>query len=86
MRTLLAVFVCISLNNMRTATEDFDLSPDNMSGMTHNINGVIGNFKRMMTINSAKSDNYAHMQAISASRRPCKNDCTGMIDAQPQAL
>ncbi len=71
---------------MRTATEDFDRSPDNMSGMTDKMDGVIGNFKRMMTINSAMSGNYAHMQAIPVSRRPCKSDGAGVIGVQSRAL
>ncbi|RZF60087.1 hypothetical protein [Sphingobacterium corticibacterium] len=71
---------------MGRTTRYFERTAHNISGLTDNIDGVTGNFKRMMTINRAMSDNFAHMQAIPASRRPCKSGCAGMIDAQPRAL
>gem|GEM_PF-6386963 len=71
---------------MGRTTRYFERTAHNISGLTDNIDGVTGNFKRMMTINRAMSDNFAHMQAIPASRRPCKSDGAGVIGVQSRAL
>lgn len=83
---LYSLFGFILRNNMNTATEDFDRSSDNMTGLIDNMSGVTDNLTGMMTINSTMSDNFANMQPLLAFQMPSKSGCAGVIDARLQAL